>query len=388
MMKNNKIVYLDNNATTAVAPEVLEVMMPFFHEKYANPSSMHSFGGKNHKYIDIARCQVAEFLNAKPTEIFFTSSGTESDNMAVRSFCDRYGDRARLITSVVEHPAILSTTEYMFRKSVPLFNVVVDNKGLIDLEKFKEINVDNHTLASIMWANNETGVIFPIKELAEIVKSKGGFMHSDAVQAAGKIKLDMQDTPVDILSISGHKLHAPKGVGVIYIREGTNIPPFLIGGHQEGGMRAGTENVAFIAALGKACELAGQRMEEENIRIKAMRDRLEKELLEKCTGAVLNGDKEQRLPNTLNISFEYIEGEAVLLLLDENNIAASSGSACTSGSLEPSHVMRSMGLPYTLAHSSTRFSFSAYNNEEDVDRVVEVMPGIVERLRSISPFVN
>ncbi len=384
----NRTVYLDNNATTAVAPEVLEVMMPFFKEKYGNPSSMHSFGGKNHKYVDRAREQVAQFLNAKPSEIYFTSCGTESDNMAIRSFCDRHGDRARLITSVVEHPAILSTTEYMFRKSVPLFNVEVDNKGLIDLDKFKDINIDRHTLASIMWANNETGVIFPIKELAEIVKSKGGFMHSDAVQAAGKVKLDMQDVPVDMLAISGHKLHAPKGVGVIFIREGTKIPPFMIGGHQEDGMRAGTENVAFIAGMGKACELAGERMEEENKKIKTMRDRLEKELLAKCEGAVLNGDKEQRLPNTLNISFEYIEGEAILLLLDENGIAASSGSACTSGSLEPSHVMRAMGLPYTLAHSSTRFSFSSYNTEDDVDKVIEVMPGIVDRLRSISPFVK
>lgn len=384
----NRTVYLDNNATTAVAPEVLDVMMPFFKEKYGNPSSMHSFGGKNHKYVDRAREQVAQFLNAKPSEIFFTSCGTESDNMAIRSFCDRNGGRTRLVTSVVEHPAILSTVEYMHRKSVPLFNVEVDNKGLIDLDKFRDVNIDKHTLVSIMWANNETGVIFPIKELAEIVKSKGGFMHSDAVQAAGKVKLDMQDVPVDMLSISGHKLHAPKGVGVIFIREGTKIPPFMIGGHQEDGMRAGTENVAFIAAMGKACELASERMDEENKKIQAMRDRLEKELLEKCEGAVLNGDKDQRLPNTLNISFEYIEGEAILLLLDENGIAASSGSACTSGSLEPSHVMRAMGLPYTLAHSSTRFSFSAYNTEEDVDKVIEVMPGIVEKLRAISPFVK
>ncbi len=388
-MTENKTIYLDNNATTRVAPEVREAMLPYFEDKYGNPSSMHRFGGKIKRDIETAREQVATSINATdPSEIYFTGCGTESDNLAIQGFIGRHGSASRLITSKVEHPAVGHCCAEMKKRGTYLTELSVDEQGLLNLDELREAPMDHNTLVSLMWANNETGVLFPIQEAAEIVKERGAFFHSDAVQAVGKVPIDVQKTPLDMLALSGHKLHAPKGVGAFYLRKGTPLESLLYGGHQENGMRGGTENVAFIVALGKACELAGARMEDENTRVRAMRDRLEKGLLESCTGAYLNGAPDYRLPNTSNVSFEYIEGEAILLLLDERGIAASSGSACTSGSLEPSHVMRAMGKPYTLAHSSTRFSLSVYNTNEDIDAVIEVMPGIVERLRKISPFVK
>ncbi len=383
-----KQIYLDNNATTQVAPEVIEAMLPFFSEHFGNPSSIHWFGGHVKKYVETAREQVAQLLGASPEEIIFTSCGSESDNLALKGFCGVHGSSSRIIISNVEHPAVRNTARYLQDRGALLTELEVDSDGNLRIDQFDSVPVDNNTIVSLMWANNETGVIFPISELATKVKEKGGFFHTDAVQAVGKIPVDVRNIPIDMLSLSGHKIHAPKGIGAIYIRKGLKLEPLLHGGHQESGMRAGTENVPYIVGLGKACELALKHMDEENTRVRAMRDRLERELLKRCAGAKLNGNREMRLPNTANISFEFIEGEAILLHLDENGIAASSGSACTTGSLEPSHVMRAMGLPYTFAHSSTRFSLSRYNKEEHVDKVIEVMPGIVDNLRSLSPFVG
>jgi cysteine desulfurase len=381
-------IYLDNNATTQVAPEVLEAMLPFFKDKYGNPSSIHRFGGLLRKHVDTARQQVAALLRARPQEIVFTSSGSESDNMAIQGFVRPRKARARLITSVVEHPAVLNTCRRLKDEGIEEIEIGVDAEGMLISDQLAQAPVDQLTLASFMWANNETGVLFPIDEIARTIKARGGFIHTDAVQAAGKITIDVSKVPVDLLSLAGHKLHAPKGIGALYIREGTDIAPLIFGGHQESGMRAGTENVPYIVGLGKACELALSSMQDENTRIRGLRDRLETALLRTCAGAKLNGNKENRLPNSTNISFEFIEGEGILLLLDEKGIAASSGSACTTGSLEPSHVMRAMGIPYTLAHSSIRFSMSRYTTDDDIDPVIEAMPPIVERLRSLSPYVK
>jgi cysteine desulfurase len=385
---NSKIIYLDNNATTSVAPEVLDAMLPFFKEKYGNPSSIHRFGGHVRKYVEQAREQVAALLGASPEEIFFSSCGSESDNLALKGFCSVHGDKSSVITSTVEHPAVLATAKYLKDHGTSVIELPVDAEGMLDLNMFDSISINGDTLVSLMWANNETGVIFPISEIARKVKERGGYIHSDAVQAVGKIPIDVKKIPIDILSLSGHKLHAPKGIGAIFIRKDLVLEPLIHGGHQEQGARAGTENVPYIVGLGKACELAMKYMDEENTRVKKLRDKLENALMQSCTGAKLNGRKDSRLPNTTNISFEFIEGEAVLLHLDENGVAASSGSACTTGSLEPSHVLRAMGIPYTFAHSSTRFSLSRYTTEEEIDLVIKVMPGIVEKLRVISPFVS
>lgn len=385
MMKN---VYLDNNATTRTAPEVLEAMTPFFSEQYGNPSSIHTFGGNVKHHIDEAREKVASLLNADPSEIIFTSCGTESDNMAIRGTLDAAPGKRHIITTRVEHPAVLSTATYLKSKGYMVTELNVDKEGVLDLAELEKAITDDTAIVSIMWANNETGVIFPIDKIAKIVKSKGSVLHTDAVQAAGKIPLDMAKTPVDMLSISGHKLHAPKGIGVLYVRKGTRVAPFMLGGHQEKGRRAGTENVPYIVGLGRAAEFVAQHIDEENTRVRDLRDRLEKTLIEKCTDARRNGTAADRLPNTTNISFEYIEGEAILLMLDRQGIAASSGSACTSGSLEPSHVLRAMGVPFTAVHGSIRFSLSIYNTPEDIDHVIDVVPPIVERLRAMSPFVQ
>lgn len=388
-MEKPKNIYLDNNATTCVAPEVLETMLPFFKDSYGNPSSIHRFGGMLKRHVEKAREQVAEFLNAAPAEIVFTSCGSESDNMALKGFCALHGPRAQIVTSTVEHPAVQNTAYYLRdRRGAGLLEIPVDGEGMLRMEEFMGAPVDGSTIVSLMWANNETGVLFPVHECAVIVKERGGTFHTDAVQAAGKVAIDVKKTPVDLLAISGHKLHAPKGVGVLYIRKGTALEPLIHGGHQERGLRAGTENIAYIAGLGRACELARASMMEDNARIKKLRDKLEAALLQKCTAAKLNGSKQSRLPNTANISFESIEGEAILLHLDELGVAASSGSACTTGSLEPSHVMRAMGIPYTFAHSSIRFSLSRYTTEADIDTVISALPSIIDTLRSLSPFVE
>lgn len=385
---STSVIYLDNNATTMVAPEVIDAMMPFFHDRWGNPSSIHRFGGSVRREVEMAREKVAQLIGASAEEVFFTSCGSESDNMALKGFFAKHGAETKIITSTVEHPAVRNTARHLQERGATLIELEVDEEGMIDPAIFDTLSIDEHTIVSLMWANNETGVIFPIEEIAAKVKQQGAMMHTDAVQAVGKIPVDMGRVPVDLLAISGHKLHAPKGIGVMYIRKGAEIEPLLHGGHQEDGMRAGTENVPYCIGLGVACECAMKCQSEETGRVREMRDRLEEALLAKCEAAKLNGHKEKRLPNTANISFENIEGEAILLHLDENGIAASSGSACTTGSLEPSHVMRAMGIPYTLAHSSTRFSLSRYTTEEEIDKVIEVMPGIVATLRSISPFVQ
>jgi len=381
-----RTVYADNNATTQVAPEVVEAMVPFFNEHYGNPSSMHYMATPSEKAVKQAREKVAHLINADPSEIVFTSCGTESDNAAIRGALAALPNKRHIITTRVEHPAVRNLCQYLGKNGYRLTELSVDKLGQIDLDELRETLDDDTAIVSVMWANNETGVIFPIAEIAELVKSHGAVFHCDAVQAAGKLPLDVKNADIDLLSLSGHKLHAPKGIGVLYIRKGTYFVPLLMGGHQEQGRRGGTENVPYIVGLGRAAEVALENMEEERKRVKALRDRLENELLEKALDASVNGDRSNRLPNTTSISFKYIEGEAILLLLSAEGIAASSGSACTSGSLEPSHVLRAMGVPFTRVHGSIRFSLSRYNSGEDVSYIVEKMVPIVRRLREISPF--
>jgi cysteine desulfurase len=349
---------------------------------------MHIFGGQIARKISRAREQVAGLLGCDPGEITFTSGGTESDNAAIIGTLTAAPNKRKVITTRVEHPAVLSTCRDLENHGYTIVELAVDKYGRIDPAELEGQIDDDTALVTIMYANNETGVIFPMKKIAEIVADKGVVFHTDAVQAVGKIPLNLSKTNIDLLSLSGHKLHGPKGVGVLYIRKGTRISPFMLGGHQETGRRAGTENVPGIVGLGKACELAAEHIKEENKKVKFLRDKLENAILENCPDSRLNGDKENRLPNTTNISFEYIEGEAILLMLDKYGICASSGSACTSGSLEPSHVLRAMGVPFTAAHGSIRFSLSRYNTEEEVDYTIKIMPQIVNQLRELSPFVS
>ena len=384
-----KVIYMDNNATTRVAPEVLDAMMPYLTEYYGNPSSIHTFGGQVGMAIKEARQAVADLLGASPDEIVFTSCGTESDSTAILAALQSFPDKNHVVTTRVEHPAVKNlcdNLEIFTGRKYHTTRLHVEADGTIDLKRFKESLTDETAIVSVMWANNETGVIFPVEEMAALAKERGILFHTDAVQAVGKIPINLKDTAIDFLSLSGHKLHAPKGVGVLYVRKGTPFVPFLNGGHQEHGRRGGTENVASIIGLGKACELAQAAMNEENTRVRAMRDKLENGLLASIPKSMLNGNKEQRLPNTANVSFEYVEGEAILLHMNQLNICASSGSACTSGSLEPSHVLRAMGVPFTAAHGSIRFSLSVYNTEEEVDFVLAKMPAIIEKLRALSPF--
>ena len=381
-----KVIYVDNNATTQVAPEVLEEMLPYFNEYYGNPSSMHTFGGMvEHKIVE-ARERLAGLLGASPDEIIFTSCGTESDSTAIRAAILSNPDKKHILTSRVEHPAVKNLFEYLSKNGYRVTFVPVDRKGRLDLDYLYNNLSEDTAIVSIMWANNESGVIFPIEEIGKVLKEKGIVFHTDAVQMVGKIPIDLKRVAVDMLSLSGHKLHGPKGVGALYVRKGTKYSPFLIGGHQEKGRRGGTENVASIIGLGKASELAAANLSDERIGVKRLRDKLETELVNRIPNAIVNGDRENRLPNTTSIAFEYVEGEAILLLMDEYGICASSGSACTSGSLEPSHVLRAMGVPFTAAHGSIRFSLSIYNTEEEIDFIVEKLPPIIERLRELSPF--
>jgi cysteine desulfurase len=381
-----KTVYFDNNATTPVAPEVVEEMLPCLREHFGNPSSMYKIARNVGDKIREARGRLARLLGASPEEIVFTSCGTESDSTAIWAAVRANPDKKHLITSRVEHSAIKNLGEYLSRNGYRVTFVPVDKKGCLDLDYLYNHIADDTAIVSLMWANNETGVIFPVEEVAERIKDRGVVFHTDAVQAVGKIPIDLKNSAIDMLSLSGHKLHAPKGIGALYIRKGTKFSPFLIGGHQESGRRGGTENVPYIVGLGRAAELAASHIEEENTRVKTLRDKLEAELLKRIPNAFVNGDTEHRLPNTTNISFEYVEGEAILLMMDAVGICASSGSACTSGSLEPSHVLRAMGVPYTAAHGSVRFSLSTYNTQEEVDYVIEKLPPIIERLRGLSPF--
>jgi cysteine desulfurase len=382
-----KVIYMDNNATTKVDEEVFEEMKPYFTSLYGNPSSMHTFGGQVSKRIEAAREKIAQLIGAQyATEIIFTSCGTESDSTAVFSALQANPDRKEIITTRVEHPAIMSLAPHLEKQGIAVIQLKVDKYGNLDLNEYARYLNEDTALVTVMTANNETGVIFPVEKMAQMAKERGVPFHTDAVQAVGKIPLNMNNSAVDMLSISGHKLHAPKGVGALYLRRGTRFRPFLRGGHQERNRRAGTENVASIIGLGKAAEIAQTHIDEENTIVKNMRDRLEEEILKRVPRSILNGDKKNRLPNTTNISFEFVEGEGILLLLNDLGIAASSGSACTSGSLEPSHVLRAMGVPFTAAHGSIRFSLSRYNTMEEVDYVIENLPPVIERLRSISPY--
>ena len=382
------VIYMDNNATTKVADEVIEEMMPYLGEKYGNPSSMHTFGGQVGKKIAQARERVAALLGCEPDEIIFTSCGTESDNTAIKGTLEMHPNRRKVVTTRVEHPAVLTTCRELERHGYSVSEISVDRQGNLDVDELGFRLDDNTAIVSVMYANNETGVIFPVEQIAEIAAERGIVVHTDAVQAVGKIPLNLKDSAIDLLSLSGHKLHAPKGVGVLYVRRGTRMGTFMHGGHQESGRRGGTENVPGVIALGKACELALAHLEEENSKIKPLRDKLEKGLLQSCPDCFINGDTPNRLPNTTNISFEFIEGESILMTLDQFGICASSGSACTSGSLEPSHVLRAMGVPFTAAHGSVRFSLSRYTTEGEIDFVIEKMPAIVNRLRELSPFVK
>ncbi len=381
-----KTVYLDNNATTQVAAEVLEAMLPYFRDLYGNPSSMHSFGGQVAQEIHEARKQVASLIGAIPEEIIFTSCGTESDNAAIRSALAVHPDRRHLVISRVEHPAIKALCTDLARQGYRVTELPVDKDGLLDLDQYEKSLSPDTAVVSLMWANNETGVLFPVEKAAELAHERGILFHTDAVQAVGKLPLQMKTNVIDMLSLSGHKLHAPKGIGVLYVRKGTKYAPFLIGGHQEKQRRGGTENTPSIIGLGKACELAARHMATENITVKKLRDKLEKQILARIPSSRVNGDCLNRLPNTTNISFEFVEGEGILLLMDEYGICASSGSACTSGSLQPSHVLRAMGVPFTMAHGSIRFSLSIYNTEAEINFVIEKLPPIIERLRSMSPY--
>lgn len=381
-----KTIYLDNNATTKVDDDVLQEMLPYFGELYGNPSSMHYFGGQVQKKVDESRNRVAALLGAHPDEIIFTSCGTESDNTAIRSALEVYPDRRHIITSRVEHPAVLTLCRNKVKKGYRVTELGVDSSGRLDMDQLKRVIDDDTAIVSAMWANNETGVIFPVEEVAAIAKEHGALFHTDAVQAVGKIPINMADSAIDLLSISGHKLHAPKGIGVLYVRKGTPFRPFMVGGHQEKSRRAGTEATTSIIAMGKAAELAGSSMAFENNEVLKMRDRLEIELLRIIPASRINGQGAERLPNTTSIAFEFVEGEAILLLLSEKGICASSGSACTSGSLEPSHVLRAMGVPFTCAHGSIRFSLSRYTTDDEIDSVIRELPPIIQRLRDISPF--
>lgn len=381
-----KPIYVDNNATTRVAPEVVAEMLPYFSEQYGNPSSMHTFGGSVGAPVKAARERVAALLGAQPEEILFTSCGTESDSTAIHAALRSHPDKRHIITTRVEHPAIKNLCEYLAKNGYRITFVPVDRQGRLDLDFLMRNLSDDTAVVSVMWANNETGTLFPVEEIARQAKERGIVFHTDAVQAVGKIPIDMSRSAIDMLSISGHKLHAPKGIGVLYLRKGTKFAPFLMGGHQEAGRRAGTENTAAIIGMGRAAQLVMESMHDENTRVRALRDKLERELLQRIPNSMVNGDPDNRLPNTTSIAFEYVEGEAILLLMDQHGICASSGSACTSGSLEPSHVLRAMGVPFTAAHGSIRYSLSIYNTEAEIDFIIDKMPPIIERLRGMSPF--
>lgn len=385
------VIYLDNNATTRVAPEVVDVMLPYLRDFYGNPSSMHNFGGQVGQAVRDARSHVAQLIGAEDTEVVFTSCGSEGNNTAIHAALAAQPDRRHIITTEVEHPAILNVCKHLEKKGYTVTYLSVDAQGQLDLMELEAAMTGGTALVTVMAANNETGVLFPIEEVGAIAKEYGATVHVDAVQAVGKVPIDLKTSTIDLLTLSGHKLHAPKGIGALYVRRGFKFRPFLLGGHQERGRRAGTENVPGLIALGKAAELAYQDLHHDlqgTSQEKLLRDRLEQGLLERIPNSAVNGHPIHRLPNTTNIGFKYIEGEAILFLLNKYGICASSGSACTSGSLEPSHVLRAMGLPYTILHGSIRFSLSRYTTAAEVDTVLEVMPDIVERLRAMSPFSN
>jgi cysteine desulfurase len=384
-------IYLDNNATTRVAPEVFDAMIPFFTEGYFNPSSMYEPARQTGKAVAEARKRIADALGqVDPKEVLFTGCATESNNTAITGVARGNPNRKHIITTAVEHPAVIEVCRELERNGYKVTYLSVDREGKLDLREFIQALSPSTLLVSIMHANNETGVIFPIEQLSRITKQTDPSIvfHTDATQTVGKLTIDLaRGFPyVDLLSFSGHKLHAPKGIGVLFIRRGTRCRPFMLGGHQEDGRRAGTENVPYIIGLSKALQIAMENRERDEAGILRLRDKLEKALTEKIPSVQVNGKGGPRLPNTLNISFHYIEGEGMLFQLSAFGICASSGSACTSGSLEPSHVLRAMKVPFTAIHGSVRFSLSRYNTEKDVDRVIEVFPDIVANLRKLSPY--
>jgi cysteine desulfurase len=377
--------YFDNNATTRVTPEVIDAMVPFLRDNWGNPSSAYQFGSRVSKDIEAARERVAALIHADPKEVVFTSCGTESNNSAIHSALTVHPEKRHVVTTAVEHSANIKYCQFLQKKGCEVTFLPVESDGSIDLHVLDQSIRPDTAVVSVMWANNETGVLFPIEEVAAICQSKGVLCHTDAVQAAGKIKIDVKSLGVDYLSLSAHKLHAPKGIGMLYVRRKSKYQAYLMGGHQERGRRGGTENVAGIVAFGKAAELAMAHLEEENTRVRGMRDRLEGTILAKIPNAIRNGGKEPRLPNTSNVAFDGIEAEAILMQLDQAGICASSGSACTTGSLEPSHVLTAMGVSPMRARGSVRFSLGIYNSDAEVDYALERLPGIVEKLRAISP---
>ena len=384
-----KIIYLDNNATTKVDERVLEAMMPYFKEEYANPSSMYNFSKKSSNAIKEARAKIRDFVNAKDEkEIIFTSCGSESANTAIRGVLNYNKNKKHIITTKVEHPCVLNLYKQLEKQGYRVDYIGVNSIGELDLEELNQAVDEDTALVSVMWANNETGVINPIGKISEIIKSKNKDtkLYVDAVQVAGKIPIDVQANGVDLLGISGHKFHAPKGIGALYVNSKTMITPLIIGGHQERGKRAGTENTPYIVGIGKAAELAADGLIYEQTEIKRLRDKLETNILNRIYNARLNTGITNRVPNTTNIGFEYIEGELILLHLSDIGICASSGSACTSGSLEPSHVLRAMNVPFTAIHGSIRWSLSRFTTEAEIDYVIDKLPGIIEKVTSISPY--
>lgn len=383
----NGPIYMDNNATTMTSPEVVEAMMPYFSEYYGNASSMHSFGGGVARQISEAREKLANLLGASPKEIVFTSGGTESDATAILSALATAPERREIVTTRVEHPAVLNLVKRLEReKGYTIRWLSVDKVGRLDMAEVRDMVNENTAVVSVMWANNETGVIYPVDEIAEIAQEHGALMHTDGVQAIGKIPVNLENSEINFLALSAHKFHGPKGIGALYVKRGTRFYPFVVGGHQEADRRGGTENVPGIVGIGEAARLAGEHLEQDMDRVRAQRDRLEKGLLEALPSAKVNGDPGNRLPNTLSLGFEYVEGEAILMRMDAKGICASSGSACTSGSLEPSHVLRAMGVPFTAVHGSIRFSLSRYTRDDEVDFVIKEVPPIIVLLRKMSPF--
>ena len=385
----DKLVYLDNNATTRVDERVLEEMMPYFKEEYANPSSMYSFAKKASDAIKEARVKIRDFVNARDEkEIIFTSCGSESANTAIRGVLNYNKNKKHIITTKVEHPCVLNLYQTLEKQGYRVAYIGVNSNGELNIDELENAIDEDTALVSVMWANNETGVIFPIKKISEITKSKNKDtkFYVDSVQVAGKIPIDVQENGIDLLGISGHKFHAPKGVGALYVNSKTMITPLIIGGHQERGKRAGTENTPYIVGIGKAAELAQDSLKYEMTEVKRLRDKLESNIVKKIYNARINTGVAERVPNTTNIGFEYIEGELILLHLSDMGICASSGSACTSGSLEPSHVLRAMNVPFTAIHGSIRWSLSRFTTEEEIDYVIDKLPGIIEKVTSISPY--
>jgi len=383
------MIYLDNNATTKVDEKVLEEMLPYLKEEYANASSMYEFARRPSNALKTARVQVADFMGAKDEkEIIFTSCGSESANMAIKGVVNCNKEKRHLITTKIEHPCVLNVYKEFEKQGYEVDYIGVNSDGELVIDELKEKLRKDTALVSVMWANNETGVINPVAEIADIIKTRSPEtkFFVDGVQAAGKIPMDVKSTQIDMVGISGHKLHAPKGIGALYIKNGTRITPLINGGHQERGLRAGTENVPYIVGLGKACELAYDALDYELREVKRLRDKLEQGILKNVFNSRLNSNSLNKVPNTVNIGFQYVEGELILLHLSDLGICASSGSACTSGSLEPSHVLRAMGVPFTALHGSIRFSLSRFTTEKEIDFVIENMPKIMNKLTKLSPY--